>query len=79
MSDYYKARNLGGGGGGCIIPRPSVSRMNNVIVSDRYDRYVRVSDSGPPTQYYFEKILNDITCVNSFYLFLPTLNFELQI
>ena len=40
---------------------------------------VRVSYSGLPMRYYFEKTLNDIPCVNSFPLFSPILNLELKI
>ena len=36
----------------------------------------RVSDSGFPTPDSFEQILNEIPRVNSFPLFIPTLNFN---
>ena len=39
----------------------------------------RVSDSGLPTWDYFKHISNEITYVNSFPRFIPTLNFELKI
>ena len=42
-------------------------------------RNVMVSYSGLPTQYYYEKISNEIPCVNSFLIFIITLNFEMQI
>ena len=42
-------------------------------------RYVRVTDSVLPTQDSFEKMSNNIPCVNIFQLLLPTLNFKFQI
>ena len=40
---------------------------------------VKVSDSGFPTRYSFDNILNQIPCVNSFKPFLPTINFEISV
>ena len=48
-------------------------------ISNWRTTHVRVSDSGYPTWYSFEKISNEIPFVHSFTLFLTILNFELQV
>ena len=51
-----------------------------VLVSLLYARFSgRVSCSGFPTRDFFEKILHEIPCVNSFPLFIYNINFKFSI
>ena len=60
------------------VTDPITVTDDNKISFDGVD-LVRLSYSGSPMRYSSEKTLNEIACLNSFPLFIPTLNFESQI
>ena len=57
----------------CVL-NDHVSRNSNTYIN-----IIRVSNSRLPMQYSFDQISNNITCENSFSLFLPILNLLLKI